>query len=111
MIKLFKFENIQNKDASPIYLNNLEINILPTVNYDNKHFIYINPIKQKKNTSNLLLSKREEEIFNYILKGYTNKVIADKLWITINTVKKHLSNMYEKIGVSNRTELIYKLQK
>ncbi|WP_153733394.1 helix-turn-helix domain-containing protein [Sporosarcina obsidiansis] len=57
-----------------------------------------------------VLSNREWEIYQLVLKGYTNEEIAKALWITINTVKKHLRNMYEKNGVTNRTGLIYKLE-
>lgn len=56
------------------------------------------------------LSNRELEIYHLVLKGYTNEQIAKQLWITINTVKKHLRNMYTKYNVTNRTSLIYKLE-
>jgi len=57
-----------------------------------------------------LLSNRELEIYELVLKGSTNEEISKQLWISIHTVKKHLRNMYEKLGVSNRTSLIYKLE-
>lgn len=56
-----------------------------------------------------LLSSRELEIYGLIAKGYSNIEIADQLFITVNTVKKHLKNMYEKQQVNSRTALIYKL--
>lgn len=56
-----------------------------------------------------LLSSRELEIYGLIAKGCSNIEIADQLFITINTVKKHLKNMYEKQQVNSRTALVYKL--
>ncbi|PIC98588.1 MULTISPECIES: LuxR C-terminal-related transcriptional regulator [unclassified Sporosarcina] len=56
------------------------------------------------------LSNRELEVFELVTKGYSNQEIANQLWITINTVKKHLRNMYEKYEVNSRTSLIYKLE-
>ncbi|MFD2131666.1 response regulator transcription factor [Pseudogracilibacillus auburnensis] len=74
--------------------------------------IYLYPQEKKDKNDDLrtLLSKRELEIFDFVLKGYTNEQIANELWISINTVKKHLQNMYEKTEVSNRTSLIFKLK-
>ncbi|RJS50127.1 LuxR C-terminal-related transcriptional regulator [Bacillus sp. PK3_68] len=56
-----------------------------------------------------LLSKREQEVVELIKKGWTNQVIADTLHISVNTVKKHLQNIYEKYSVNNRTQLVQKL--
>lgn len=56
-----------------------------------------------------ILSNRELEIYRLLVKGHSNIEIANQLFITINTVKKHLRNMYEKKQVNNRTGLIYKL--
>ncbi len=50
------------------------------------------------------LSERELEIMRAVSAGLSNKAIAQKLWVTEQTVKFHLTNIYRKIGVSNRTE-------
>ncbi|MEG0778934.1 MAG: LuxR C-terminal-related transcriptional regulator [Oscillospiraceae bacterium] len=55
------------------------------------------------------LSVREGEIVVLISQGKTNKEIADLLYISIPTVKTHISNIFQKIGVSNRTSLMNKL--
>lgn len=57
---------------------------------------------------NDILTGRENEILICIIKGYSNKEIADKLFVSENTVKKHLNNIYSKLGVSRRTQAISK---
>lgn len=51
-----------------------------------------------------LLSRRELEVLRLVVGGSTNGEIAQKLWVTEQTVKFHLSNIYRKLGVGNRTE-------
>ena len=53
---------------------------------------------------NLDLTKREREILILIAKGCVNKDIADKLSISEKTVKNHISNLFKKIGVTDRTQ-------
>jgi DNA-binding NarL/FixJ family response regulator len=50
------------------------------------------------------LTTREREILALVSEGTGNKQIAKKLWVTEQTVKFHLSNIYRKLQVSNRTE-------
>jgi DNA-binding NarL/FixJ family response regulator len=54
------------------------------------------------------LTKREIEILINIFNGLKNAEIAEKLFISEITVKKHLQHIFEKIGVSSRTALIRK---
>lgn len=51
------------------------------------------------------LTPREREVVATIVAGYSNKDIARKLSISEDTVKHHLSNIFDKLGVSNRLEL------
>ena len=51
-----------------------------------------------------LLTKREREILRLVSEGRSNAELAGMLWVTEQTVKFHLSNIYRKLGVSNRTE-------
>ena len=52
------------------------------------------------------LSSRELEVIELIVAGYTNKDLAAKLQISEYTAKHHLTNIYDKLGVSNRLELV-----
>ena len=51
-----------------------------------------------------VLSDREIEVLRLVGQGKSNKEIAMDLDISVNTVKVHVSNIYQKIGVSSRTE-------
>jgi DNA-binding NarL/FixJ family response regulator len=50
------------------------------------------------------LTKRELEILQLVAEGHSNSALAHLLWVTEQTVKFHLSNIYRKLDVSNRTE-------
>jgi DNA-binding NarL/FixJ family response regulator len=50
------------------------------------------------------LTKRETEILRLTAEGHSNSELARMLWVTEQTVKFHLSNIYRKLDVSNRTE-------
>lgn len=52
------------------------------------------------------LSEREKEILGWIVKGYSNKEIADHLVISVKTVETHKANLMEKLGLRTRPELI-----
>jgi DNA-binding NarL/FixJ family response regulator len=50
------------------------------------------------------LTARESEILTLVAEGLTNATIGKQLWVTEQTVKFHLSNIYRKLDVGNRTE-------
>ncbi|MEP5612257.1 MAG: LuxR C-terminal-related transcriptional regulator [Cyclobacteriaceae bacterium] len=52
------------------------------------------------------LSEREFDILQLALTDKTNREIADEIFVSVNTVKYHLKNIYEKLGVSNRKEAL-----
>ncbi len=62
-------------------------------------------------TEKIFLSERENEILEELSKGYSNKLIADKLFISPFTVKRHIENIYQKLQIRNRIELIEKARK
>jgi ATP/maltotriose-dependent transcriptional regulator MalT len=61
-----------------------------------------------KQLTKLGLSKREYEILQLITDGLSNQQIADKLFISENTIKKHISNLFLKLDVERRTEAVKK---
>jgi len=57
---------------------------------------------------NDLLSKREEQVLHVIYKGHSNEQIAEKLHISLYTVKNHVRNILIKLGATNRTHAVAK---
>lgn len=60
---------------------------------------------EKRPANRFQLTSRELEIVSLITQGYTNKDIAQSLSIAEETVKRHLTNIFNKVGMSNRLEL------
>ncbi len=51
------------------------------------------------------ITEREFEVLKLLIQGYSNPQIAEKLNITVHTVKAHISSIYEKTGVNSRVNL------
>lgn len=66
----------------------------------------VSPTLLRPQTSDLLepLSQRELEVLDLMALGLTNRQIAQRLYLSSNTVKRHTMNFYQKLGVHNRTE-------
>jgi DNA-binding NarL/FixJ family response regulator len=65
-----------------------------------------------KNRERSPLSTREREIVALVAQGYKNKEMAEKMFISEQTVKNHLHNIFDKLGVSDRLELaLYAIHK
>jgi LuxR family maltose regulon positive regulatory protein len=56
------------------------------------------------------LSERELQVLRLIVAGLSNKEIAEKLVLAIGTVKKHINNVYGKLGVNRRAQAIRRAQ-
>lgn len=65
--------------------------------------------KGQDRTSTYDLTPREEEVLGLIVRGYSNKEIADELDIRPRTVKAHVSNILKKMGVEDRTQAAVKV--
>ena len=58
-----------------------------------------------------LLTKREKQIFTLLIQSYTTKDIAEKLYISEKTVRNHISNVIQKLGVESRIQAVLELMK
>lgn len=56
------------------------------------------------------LSSREREVLTLVAEGCTNQTIADQLVVEVDTVKKHLTHIYRKLRVANRTQALLRAQ-
>jgi len=64
---------------------------------------------QETDRENYMLSAREKEVLDLLAKGFRNKDVADKLFISISTVKSHVHKIYEKLHVTSRIEAVNKM--
>lgn len=73
-----------------------------------KTIIITNPAFQfdQSRLDNLSISKREYEVLELMAKGLSNQEIADKLFVSLNTIKTHSSNLFLKLEVSRRTQAV-----
>ncbi|MDX2061524.1 MAG: response regulator transcription factor [Bacteroidia bacterium] len=55
-----------------------------------------------------LLSAREKEVLELLAEGLSNQQLADRLHVSLSTVKTHLSNIYSKLGAQRRTDALAK---
>lgn len=67
-----------------------------------------NPESIKKETVDFKLSQRETDVLKQLCKGLNYQQIASNLIISPNTVRRHIENIYKKMGVSNKAEALQK---
>jgi len=65
--------------------------------------------KENKNAAVLTITPREKQILELLSQGLFYKEASDQLGISINTLKRHIYNMYQKLQVDNKTEAINKV--
>ncbi len=70
-----------------------------------------NLIDPKQKTETVSLSKREIEILEQLSKGHNYNIIAEHLFISPGTVRKHIENIYRKLQVHNKLEAVLKAKK
>lgn len=76
--------------------------------------VYINDNAFQLNTAaleELSLSKRELEVLQLMAEGFSNHEIAEKLYVSLSTIKTHSRNLFDKLGVARRTQAIDKAKK
>lgn len=62
-------------------------------------------------SENFNLSAREQEVLNLLVEGFSYKLIADKLFISMDTVRSHIKKIYEKLHVKSKSEAVAKTLK
>jgi len=60
---------------------------------------------------NFELSAREQDVLELLVEGYSYKLIADKLFISLDTVRSHIKKIYEKLQVNSKSEAVAKTLK
>jgi DNA-binding NarL/FixJ family response regulator len=66
---------------------------------------YLERVRRGERTPTAILTEREDEVVKLIAEGYASKEIARLLTISIKTVERHRSNILQKLGMRDRTEL------
>jgi len=75
----------------------------------NKVFRHLkHPVGSDKPYSRTILSHRELQILECVVDGKSNQQIAEAVYLSLDTVKSHLKNIYQKLGVSRRAQAINK---
>ena len=75
------------------------------------NYIYTSKEKVRIKMSKGILTKREREVFELLIKNYTTRDIAEKLNISKKTVRNHISNVMQKLGVKGRSGAVVELLK
>ncbi len=73
--------------------------------------LVVDSFNQKKKQNDLLasLTQREQEILTFLSKGFQYKEIADKLFLSVETIRTYVRNIYDKLQVHSRTEAVNKV--
>ncbi|MCH2196555.1 response regulator transcription factor [Kordia sp.] len=68
-------------------------------------------VPQYEENENIKLSKREKEVLEQLSKGLGYQIIAEKLFVSPSTIRKHIENIYKKLQVHNKIEAVEKARK
>jgi DNA-binding CsgD family transcriptional regulator len=66
----------------------------------------LDSLRLEERQTEVLLTAREREVLAWVARGKTNAEIARLLWLAPSTVRKHLENVYAKLGVNTRTAAV-----
>jgi DNA-binding CsgD family transcriptional regulator len=72
--------------------------------------VTVEPQKPQTDLADWGISKREGEVLELLVQGLTNQQIADRLFVSLNTVKTHTSNLYTKLDIQRRSQAIHRVQ-
>jgi DNA-binding NarL/FixJ family response regulator len=68
-----------------------------------------NPVKESVKVDDFCLTSREKEVLGLLGQGISNKEISKNLFVSVETVKSHIKNIYKKLDVKNRVEAVKKI--
>jgi len=105
LIYMFKNDLLQKQNEELLKYEGVDFvehNLVP------QNFNIFDLLKENK-YSDTSLTLRELDVLKLLLENHTNKVISDKLYISPNTLKSHIRNIYSKLSVKNRIELKNKI--
>lgn len=68
-------------------------------------------VVNENNLKHFNISKREHEVLILMAEGLSNQEVADKLFVSLNTVKTHSSKLFEKLNVQRRTQAVQEAKK
>lgn len=105
-----KLAFITTETAEKKYATSKTINIILGLSITGLILVIIRFLNRRNIPALPDLSKQEKNIQALILEGKTNKEIANELFISLSTVKTHITNIYGKLQVSGRKELVRKVQ-
>jgi len=99
-----------SKGIEAVYNNDLWISRkVINLYFKDTDSLNLNISKEMSQLNPYNLTNREFEILKYLINGYKNKDIGNKLYISEKTVKVHVNKIYKKLGVNNRTSAVKKV--
>lgn len=107
--KILKRENEKITVELQNYISkvvNLEVSLQKTSEENKKNDAKKTDLKLITMAKKHHLTERETDVFLYLAKGLNNQQIANQLFVSINTIKYHTRNIYEKMDVKKRSEII-----
>lgn len=110
LILLYDFLTLKSQLFSPLLF--LIVNILAVIYFVRRSLSFAANFGPQEAGADFYekngITAREKEIIEELFKGASYKEMSDKLFISLNTVKKHVNNIYRKTGVKNKMELLRK---
>lgn len=96
-----KSENVHSRYLE--WIKQIKIHLSPYI----KHQLIIKSEYERRyeSVSTIRLSDREQEVLRYMYEGYSNTMIAETFGLSINTVKSHVSFIYDKLGARNKADV------
>ena len=111
ILKTFEYYYFSYKLRTDIYIGLVAVIFLGMgvylgIKFGRKKSNIDTPATPVKLPMDLELSVREVEVLKLLAAGLTNQEIADKLYLSLNTIKSHTNSIYIKLGVNRRTQAI-----